>query len=377
MLHICLHGKHSNRTPLAYEPYRRLVQGRVRFETTPEGANVILLGFKKDLVDNANTIQRARRHNRSLRVVIISEEPLWDSVWSGDFLSREQVYGIGSDVIPFRYLNHANSNIFQFEKIPYFPTTDTDFAVRYASLFTRNAALKAEDILEIWKAARIRRAYYLEKRTTETYGVRNTAAGVVGLSLLRSRIAEMDSAPGIVRVGRGWDNGTRRQDRPDWHLEKLAALDCSALIVSAIENTHVPYYITEKIFDAFAVLSIPIYHAGPNHAVNRIVDKGTYIDVFGLTAQEALAKICRFEPSLEFAARYLDAQRKLAHLFCDTTSYQRERWRVANSILGELAAIAEDRTCRQNSRQLRAPISLAKILLKRMYLKRGAYSRQT
>jgi hypothetical protein len=348
MLLICPYGEHGHRTPLAYEPYRRLVQGDVVFESSPEKADVLLFGFKKDFVDSIDHLKVLRRQNARRRMVIISEEPLWDLAWSGDFLTREQTYGSGSDALPFHFLNHANSKIFHFEKVPYFPTTNTDFFVRYATLFARNAALKAEELLGIWRAARIRRAYYLEKRTTQTYAIKNAQAGFIGLSLFRSQIAEMDGGEGVVRVGRGWGNATRRQDRPDWHLEKLAALDCSALIVSAIENTHAPYYITEKIFDAFAVLSIPIYHAGPNHAVNRIVDKGTYIDVFGLTAQEALAKICRFEPSLEFAARYLDAQRKLAHLFCDTTSYQRERWRVANSILGELAAIAEDRTCRQN-----------------------------
>jgi hypothetical protein len=339
MLRVRLYGKHSNRTPLAYEPYRRLVQGEISFEASVTNIDVLLLGFKKDLVDNSDEISEMRRANPFLCIAILSEEPLWDSVWSGDFLALEQTYDSGSEAIPFRYLNHANSRIFHFETIPYFPTTNTDFFVRYTSLFARNAALQAEDLLGIWKAAPIRRAYYLEKRSTQNYGVRNAAAGVIGLSLFRSQIAEMDEEPGIVRVGQGWRDAPRRQDRPDWHLEKLAALDRSAFIVSAIENTHAPDYITEKIFDAFAVLGVPVYHAGPDHAVHRIVDEGTYIDVFGLTAEEALAKICRFEPSLEFAARYLQAQKRLAELYCNVTSYQRERRRVANAILEELTTL--------------------------------------
>jgi hypothetical protein len=338
MVRVCLYGKHSHRTPLAYEPYRRLAKGDVVFESAPEKADVLLLGFKKDLVDNAGEIQALRRANPRLRVVIISEEPLWDSVWSGDFLARDQTYGSGSDAIPFRYLNHANSKIFHFEKIPYFPTTNTDFVVRYATLFTRNAALKTEELLGIWRAAPISRAYYLEKRTTQNYGIKNIEAGVFGLSLFRSQIAEMDNGTGVVRVGQGWGDAVRRQERPDWHLEKLAALDRSTLIVSAIENTQAPHYITEKIFDAFAVLAVPVYHAGPNHALHRFVDEGAYIDVFGLTAEEALAKIRCFEPSLEFAGRYLETQKKLAELFRNSDSYLRERKRVADAIMQELSA---------------------------------------
>jgi hypothetical protein len=339
MVRVCLYGKHSHRTPLAYEPYRRLAKGDVVFESAPEKADVLLLGFKKDLVDNAGEIQALRKVNPRLRVVIVSEEPLWDSVWSGDFLARDQTYGSGSGAIPFRYINHANSKIFHFEKIPYFPTTNTDFAVRYATLFSRNAALKTEELLGIWRAAPISRAYYLEKRTTQNYGMKNIEAGIFGLSLFRSQIAEMDNGTGVVRVGQGWGNAVRRQDRPDWHLEKLAALDRSALIVSAIENTHAPNYITEKIFDAFAVLAVPVYHAGPNHALHRVVAEGTYIDVFGLTGEQALGKIRPFQPTPEFAGGYLETQKKLANLFCDTASYQLERHRVADATLHELTAL--------------------------------------
>lgn len=340
MLPVFLYGKHSHRMPLAYAPYRHAVADRISFVASPKEAQMLLLGFKKDLVDSADAIRAARKENPGLRIVVVSEEPLWDSVWSGDFLTKKQTYGHGADPIPFWFLNHVNSDIFKFQTIPYFPTTNTDFLVRYASLFTRNAALSVEDLLRIWQRANIKRAYYLERRTAPNYGVVNEKAKVRGLSLFRSRMAELDAAPGIVRVGQGWNDAPRRQDRPDWHLEKLAALDRSTLIVSAIENTHAPDYITEKIFDAFAVLGVPVYHAGPDHALHRVVAGGTYIDVFGLTAEQALGKIRQFQPTREFAERYLETQRKLADLFCDTASYQRERRRVADAILGELSAVS-------------------------------------
>jgi hypothetical protein len=342
MVAVHLYGKHSHRIPLAYAPYRRAVQDRISFVASPKEAQILLLGFKKDLVVSADAIRAARQANPGLRIVILSEEPLWDSLWSGDFLTNKQTYGHGADPIPFWFLNHANSDIFKFQTIPYFLTTNTDFLVRYASLFTRNAALTVEDILRIWQRANIKRAYYLQRRTTPNYGVANEKAKVRGLCLFRSRMAELDDAQGVVRVGQGWSEAPRRQDRPDWHLEKLAALDRSTQIVCAIENTHAPDYVTETIFDAFAVLGIPVYHAGPDHALHRVVAEGTYIDVFGLTADEAVGEIRQFQPTREFATKYLETQKRLADLFCDTASYQRERERVADAIIQELSAVVAE-----------------------------------
>jgi hypothetical protein len=338
MVTVHLYGKHSNRTPLAYEPYRRLVQASVAFENAPARAEFLLLGFKKDLLDHADQILELRRANPRQRVVIISEEPLWDSVWSDDFQRRDQVLETGSGQIPFRYLNHANSNIFEFEKIPYFPTTSTDYFVRYATLFTRNAALSADVILGIWKKAAIKRAYYLEKRKTLNYAIKNTEAGVVGLSLYRSQIAEMDDGAGVIRVGQGWGSAVRRQDRPDWHLEKLAALDRRAFMVSALENTAAPNYITEKIFDAFATLAIPFYYAGPDHAIRRVIGESSFVDLHGLAAEAALAKLRSFVPDREFAEGYLQTQRHLAALFRDTQALWSERAEIAARVVQELAS---------------------------------------
>jgi hypothetical protein len=338
MVRVSLYGKHSNRTPLAYEPYQRLVKGKVVFESSAEKGDVLLLGFKKDLIDNRDHLKALRRANPRQRVFIISEEPLWDSVWSGDFLTRDQTHGSGSDAIPFRYLNHANSKIFHFGKIPYFPTTNTDFLVRYATLFARNAAFEADDLLATWKAAPIQRAYYLEKRTTQNYGIKNTEAGVVGLSLYRSQIAEMDDGAGVIRAGQGWGSAVRRQDRPDWHLEKLAALDRRAFMVSALENTVAPNYITEKIFDAFATLAIPFYYAGPDHAIRRVISEPSFVDLHGHAAEAALAKLRSFAPDREFAERYLQTQRHLAALFRDTQALWSERAEIAARVVQELAS---------------------------------------
>ena len=65
----------------------------------------------------------------------------------------------------------------------------------------------------------------------------------------------------VIREGKGWHSDQPRQSLPDWHLDKLVQLDRQSLFVSALENTLVDHYLTEKIFDAYAVLSVPLYAA--------------------------------------------------------------------------------------------------------------------
>jgi len=333
---IYLFGEKRKRTPLSYAPYQRAVAGKVEFTASPDGSEVLMLGFKKDLVDRAPDILAFRKSNPSLRVAIVSEEPLWDSLWSGNFLDKKQVHQTEEGEIPFLYLNHINSRIFHFQSLPFFPTTSDDFYPRYASLFARNAALSPDDILSSWKQCHIQRAYYAEKRDSPAYEKQTPGVQVLALSCFRTRLADLDRCEGVEHIGQGWANIPRRQDRPDWHLEKLSVLDRRARMVSAIENTLAPDYVTEKILDAYAVLAIPIYYAGPGNAVHRLVDGSTFLDVADLTPQEALQKIKTFNPSLDFAKRYLDTQKNLATRFTNPDNFCTERHRVTDEILKEL-----------------------------------------
>jgi hypothetical protein len=337
---IHLFGEKSNRTPLGYSSYYRVPAANVEFTSSAEHADMLMLGFKKDLVDRSSDILATRKRNPRLKVTIVSEEPLWDSLWSGNFRDKDQVHSTEFGEIPFLYLNHINSKIFHFENIPYFLTTSDDFYPRYASLFTRNSSMSPDEILCTWEQCLIPRAYYAEKRDSPTFNKHHPELNVHALSVYRTRLADLDHAEGVLRVGQGWIVAPRRQDRPDWHLEKLAALDRQARIVSAIENTSAPNYVSEKIFDAYAVLSIPIYHAGPNHAVHRLVDSNTFLDIAGLSPEDALKKISQFKPTLEFAESYLETQIKLADLFTKPKNFVSERNRVYSSIIEEISSWA-------------------------------------
>lgn len=331
---IHLFGRHGNRTPMYYAPYRRLFEQRVDYQDDIWKADVVVTGFDTDFRGEAAELARKASVRPEMNFLVVSEEPLWDTVWSGVLDKQMGHAGAGELKIAYSVVNHVNSNVFAFEKLPYFITTEDKFFARYSRLFQRNAALSAEEILSRWQSASIRSAFYAERRLEDRFDLYRPELGVRGLCAWRTRLAEAVSRGPVVRVGQGWNpNAVRRQSLVDWHLDKLSALDQRALIVSGVENTHHPDYITEKVFDAFAVLGVPLYYAEPRHRLHEVCPEGGFLNLYGHSEESAAAMIDGFEPDLEFARAYLATQKTLAHLFSDPETLNRERGRVVSEIM--------------------------------------------
>lgn len=334
---VHLFGRHHNRTPMYYAPYRRLFKRHVDYVDDIWKADTVVTGFDVDIQSATADLAAKTSIRPEMQFLVVSEEPLWDTVWSATLTETSGLAGGGADAIPYSVANHFNSNVFKFEKLPYFITTDDKFFQRYARQFQRNAALSVEELLAFWQAAPIRAAFYAERRLEERYDLFLPELGVRGLCAWRTRLAEGTKRGPIVRVGQGWDPGAaRRQSLPDWHLDKLAALDGRALIVSGLENTHHPDYITEKPFDAFAALGVPLYYAEPRHRIHEICPSGGFLNLYGHSEEEAVELIDAFEPDAAFAYAYLETQNSLAGLFSDPEILNRERARVVSAVLGML-----------------------------------------
>ncbi len=339
---IFIYGKHGKRTPFAYPEYRQKFLHYFEYVDHPEQAEYLITGFSFDFHDNVEEVFSLLKSNQALKLVVFSEEPLWDTLWSGDFQKpKGQIKSKvdGEEVrLDYHVLNHFTSNIFEFENIPYFITTSNDYYVRYANLFSRNAKLNAIDFKKIWKCAHVRYAFFAEKRVEKTYNASHNNGSITGLSIYRSLLAMQLELDGAIRKGVGWGDGLKRQALPDWHLDKLATLDGQSFIVSALENTHFSNYITEKLFDAFAAKAIPLYYAHPNHDVFRLAEEGSFINLAGLSVEESLEKIDSFAINKEFTDKYLSSQVRLAKLFSDTKLYHDERNRV---VLETIKAFSE------------------------------------
>jgi hypothetical protein len=343
---VLLYGRHNHRTPLGYPVYRDAARGRIEIVDDARDVDVLVAGFDIDLWHNAQEVSSLLRANPRLKLAVVSEEPLWDTVWSkGGGESREcrVVFGRARKRIPYIALNHVTSSVFRFERLPYFITSGDEFFVRYARLFQRNAEMTPDALLRHWERAPVRAAFYAERRSAENYDVQRPGEGRVGLSYFRTRVAELAGSDGVLRVGKGWEPGRLRQQLPDWHLDKLATLDRRARIVSGIENTHIADYVTEKFFDAFAVQAIPLYYAGPGHRGFELASGDSFLNLFGMDPEAAARRVADFTPDEAFAGAYLETQRRLAALFADPAALQAERRRVVASIVEELGRIASVR----------------------------------
>lgn len=339
---IAFLGRHSHRTPLSYPPLRRAVGDRLAFVDDPARADIVLTGFNLDLRENAATFAALARRPRPPHVVVMSEEPLWDTVWSGGFTERRRRTILGEIELHYTVLNHDTSDIFAFAHIPYFLLTTDDFAPRLAALIAARAALTPQALCARWQATPLRAAFFAEARSDPRYAVAFPERDIHGLSLYRTEVARAVAAElpegRVLCAGQGWGVAPRRQDLPDWHLDKLATLAGRVLIASAYENTHHLGYISEKIFDAFAVGGIPTYVAQPRHRVHALVPAEAMINTFGLEPIVAAQRIIGHRPELEMAEAWLVTARDLAALLGCRMRLASERRRVADICLAEIEA---------------------------------------
>jgi hypothetical protein len=337
---LCLIGRHAIRTPLSYAPLRRLIGDRLAFVDTPDTADLLVTGFNLDLRENVATLRPLLQRPTPPKIAILSEEPLWDITWSGPFTGRDGAIQVDGLTIPYTFLGHETSDIYAFDRIPYFVLTSETYAVRYANLMARFARLGAAALLDRWARAPVSAAFCAEHRKGTSYDKAFPERGVAGLSVYRTELAEAATGQGVLRMGKGWGTDRPRQALPDWHLDKLALLDGRTRVLSALENVHQRLYISEKIFDAFAIGAIPAYWAAPGHRIFDLVPAGSMINCHALTPGAAADKIAATTPDTAMAEAWLETCARLATLFADTRAIRNEQKRVANATLKEILAIA-------------------------------------
>jgi len=342
-MRIYLMGRHANRTPFSYAVYRKILERFFTYVEDPAQADVIILGYVVDIDKNISTLEEVKKKNPSCRIVVVSEEPLWDTTNSGDFWERHNTHIVGRYDFKYSVINHHTSHIYDFDRLPYFITTDDKFYLRYSQAFSKNARMTPKDLLQTWKAASIRYAFFAEKRElSKKYSVSWPDINTWGLSVYRTDVAKGMPNKETMRVGAGWSSAVTRQQLPDWHLDKLTTLRGRSMIVSALENTNQRNYISEKIFDAYAVGGIPLYWAAPGHRVDEIVPPESYLNLFDLDPEAAVKKVISVVPDLAKAEAHLAAQASLAQRFQYYDDLLYERFSFADRLSEEVFAIVSE-----------------------------------
>ena len=316
-----LHGPHAGRTPLAYPHLAPLWTDHLRLTDGP--ADLHVFAHPRDVITLPGN------------AILLSEEPFWDSLFSPDPL--EDVITLPAGRLHQR--NHHTSAIFAHDRIPYFVLTDPRYVRAYQRLFARNAAFGAAD----WQAAFADRAqdavFMAEYRPEAFHDLAIPQGDIIGLCAWRTRLAL--AAPGRVRrLGASWQGGTPRLTLTDWHADKLAQMDHHTRMLSAVENTHQPAYLSEKLFDAFAVGARPLYVASPAHRIHDLgLPPGTWVNLHGMTSDQAAAALPRSEDPA-FFADYARAQTILRDLFTDD-AVAAERTRLRAAVIADLQRLAE------------------------------------
>jgi len=332
-------GAHINRSPLSYRALAALFEGSVRFVNTPAQADLFLFAHTMDLEDIPMNVCAAWRQNPR-PIVVLSEEPFWDTIWGKRPLQRDYIIDTRFGAVPVVQLNHHTSKIFAFDRIPYYLLTNHRFASAYAYHFRRNAARCAAD----WKAGFERRAvdvtFMAERRPESYHNVRFAEGDIIGLCAWRTELALGCRARNVERLGQSWQGGATRLTLQDWHLDKLVRLNRRARILSGVENTHQPDYITEKIFDAFALGARPLYFASPGHRMHGFnLPPDAWLNLYDLPVNAAVDAIDAAPFDAAFYEAYTEAQQRLEALFTSPALFVAERERLQKSVLEELTEV--------------------------------------
>lgn len=337
MIRVFPAGAFQNRQPLAYAPIRDRAADCITLVDTPEAAQIVTIHHPMDLDLSGRRLRQMTKARPDLRVVLLSEEPFWDTAWGRDPFCRQNLHDTAEGPLPYTVISHQTSGLYRANRIPYFLLTDPRYIAHYRPLFDRNAGMRVSDWLAHFRQAEYDAAFIGEKRLHDRDRVTFAAEDVWGLSHFRTRMALLCTRGRVLRAGKGWAPGPARQDLPDWHADKLNRLDLRCRHVAAFENTHQADYVSEKLFDAFAVGGVPLYFAGPGHAAHRLAGRG-WLNFY---ARPPRAEI--FDPrrpvTLAEAEVYARMQDGLAQLFADPAAVSAELDRLVAALHRELAAV--------------------------------------
>lgn len=335
-IRVFVTGRHAHRMPLSYPALRPLFETRVLRVEDPAEADLYLLAHVMDLGQAPRAmVEDWRRRRRP--VVVLSEEPFWDTIWGQRPLDREIRVDTDWGALPAVQLIHTTSDIFRFHRIPYYLLTNPRFERAYTAMFARNAARRPDDWARDWAQRPAQVSFMFERRPEGHHDVAWPEADLTGLCAWRTRLAEALPETRSERLGRSWQGGISRFDLSDWHADKLARLDGRSRMIGAFENTHHPDYLTEKLFDAFACGALPLYAASPWHRVHELeLPQESWLNLYDLAPIVAAARILQTRPDPE---AYAAAQARLAALMGDASLWAEERAALVQRVLAALEGV--------------------------------------
>lgn len=144
MIRVFRTGAHAHRTPLSYSALAPLFSDEITHTQRPDQADIYVFAHSLD-IENAPLELVEDWRQRQRPIVLLSEEPFWDTIWGRQPLARRRTIDSRYGLLPVYQLNHCTSSIFRFTKIPYYLLTNHRFANAYAARLKRNCELSEQD----------------------------------------------------------------------------------------------------------------------------------------------------------------------------------------------------------------------------------------
>lgn len=226
-----------------------------------------------------------RKQKIKARLFSFSDEPIWDlyaNTSTPQKILENKVEWNGHEIIQ---LNHFNSDIFEFDTLPYYLTHHPDIVAKYITLAMQWSNKTDKELVDIWK----KRPVNIQAITGKANGWFENKVSRIFYEcnmVTRSKIAEeIGKDKGNHLDGKGWSKQSgktcisKARDNRSWHYHKMKSCMNSRYLLS-MENTLAPNYITEKIFDAVFSLNVPIFNFPPEHKFHKLGLKG--INIFGI-----------------------------------------------------------------------------------------------
>lgn len=343
MIRIFRAGAHVRRMPLSYPSLAPLFADWAVFTQHARDADLAVFAHSLDVEAAPEALIEAWRARR-LPIAILSEEPFWDTLWGRRPLARTRMIETWAGALPVTQINHQTSPVFAFARIPYYLLSDHRFASAYGARFARNAGRTASGWAADFAARPRDLSFQFERRPEAHHNVHWPEGDVIGLCAWRTELATACTGTRVERLGQSWGARASRFDLDNWHLDKLVHLDGRARMIGAIENTHQPHYLSEKLFDAFACGALPLYYATNAHRVHDLGLPGeAWLNLAGLSPAAAADKVAAFRFDKGFFAAFAEAQQVLAALFCDPANWVEERARLAAALKAELEGLLDTR----------------------------------
>ena len=184
MIRVYLSGRHSDRSPLSYPTLAPLFSSQIQMLSQPDGADVLMFSHNLDVEGMSQATYTYWNATKS-PIVLLSEEPFWDTIWGKKPLHRDRKLTTPFGQVHVTQLNHHTSDIFNFDKIPYYLLTNLRFASAYAHRFRRNAAKRANDWQQDFAAYPVDVSFMAERRRESYHNVQFKKGGIIGLCAWR------------------------------------------------------------------------------------------------------------------------------------------------------------------------------------------------